>query len=280
MPMGEKAVNADNLLANLICPKHPSNELSLDVTNLECTQCSGVIAIVKNFKPLKVDFTCGFDSGLLTNHNHFGDVSKWTNWRRENLEFLLKMNIKSGRVLDIGAGPGDFHPFLNLNEIISIDFTDYHNTNIITDLNFNIPIKSECIDSIIMTNLLEHLPDTKVLKESYRVLKNGSNIYITVPFMLDVHQIPYDYHRYTYLYLTKILQDEGFNVDQISSSGDFGTFQTLVEHYFRFPISQGSLTAKTLWQFQKAINYLLKKLITVNYRMDYTGGYMIKATKL
>lgn len=98
--------------------------------------------------------------------------------------------------------------------------------------------------------------------------------------MLDVHQIPYDYHRYTYLYLTKILQDEGFKVDQISPSGDFGTFQTLVEHYFRFSINQGSLIAKILWQFQKIINYLLNKLVTVNYRMDYTGGYMIKATKL
>jgi hypothetical protein len=60
-----------------------------------------------------------------------------------------------------------------------------------------------------MTNLLEHLYDVKVIAEANRLLKKGSRLYITVPFLLDVHQKPYDYHRYTYLYLQQKLEKEG-----------------------------------------------------------------------
>lgn len=205
--------------------------------------------------------------------------TKLTNWKTENLQFLLEMKIKTGIVADIGSGAGVFHSFLDLPQVINLDFTNFPVTNLITDLNSDIPLDTKSIDSIIMTNILEHLQDTKVIKESYRILKKGGSLYITVPFLLDVHQIPYDYHRYTYLYLTILLQREGFEIEILKPSGDFGTFQTLSEHFYRFLIDKGSLNAKLLWQFQKIINFLLKKFVTVNFRKDFTGGYMIKATK-
>ncbi len=181
--------------------------------------------------------------------------------------------------LDIGAGDSPFNNYLNSLKLISIDFTRYPDINIICDLNDNIPIASESIDYIIMTNLLEHLYDLRVINEAHRLLKKDGNLYITVPFLLDVHQAPYDYHRYTYLYLEKKLKEQGFKIEYIKPSGDFGTFQTLVEHYYAYPIHQGNLVAKLLWQFQKTINHLLKKYVPNNFRNDFTGGYMLSAKK-
>ena len=246
---------------------------------LRCFKCiNGSGYKILNLFPVKIDFTNGFLSDLLNTSRIGTDSINWTNWRKENLEFLLSRNIKKDSLgLDIGAGEALFHPLLNLENLVSIYFTNYPGINIICDLNLDIPLVSESFDYILMTNLLEHLDDTKVIKEAKRLLKKGSLLYITVPFLLDVHQIPYDFHRYTYLYLINILQTEGFEIEHISPSGDFGTFQTLVEHYYRFPIHNGSLVAKIIWQFQKVINYSLKKLVQVNYRMDYTGGYMITA---
>ena len=217
---------------------------------------------VLNSNPAKIDFNNNFSSGLLTDSSEKdSDTRYWTNWRKENLEFLLSRNInKDSLGLDIGAGDALFHPFLKLENLVSIDFTDYSGINVICDLNLNTPFVSKSFDFILMTNLLEHLYDDRVIAEAYRLLKKGSRLYVTVPFLIDVHQEPYDYHRYTYLYLEKKLIQEGFEIENFSPSGDFGTFQTLIEHYFRFKIDSGSITAKILWQIQKIINVLLKKM--------------------
>ena len=236
---------------------------------------------VLNSNPAKIDFNNNFSSGLLTDSSEKDfDTRYWSNWRKENLEFLLSRNInKDSLGLDIGAGDALFHPFLKLENLVSIDFTNYSGINVICDFNLNIPFASETFNFILMTNLLEHLYDDRIIAEAYRLLKKGSRLYVTVPFLLGVHQKPYDYHRYTYLYLEKKLSQEGFEIEYFAPSGDFGTFQTLVEHYFRFKIDSGSLTAKVLWQIQKIINVLLKKNVLVHFRNDFTGGYMIQAKK-
>jgi len=203
---------------------------------------------VLNSNPAKIDFTNNFSSGLSTEISEKdSEIRNWTYWRKENLKFLLSRNIdKDSLGLDIGAGDALFHQFLKLKNLVSIDFTNYSGINIISDLNLNIPLACESFDFILMTNLLEHLYDDRVIAEANRLLKKGARLYVTLPFLLDVHQQPYDYHRYTYLYLEKKLSQEGFELENFSPSGDFGTFQTLVEHYFRFRIDSGSLIGKIL----------------------------------
>ena len=236
---------------------------------------------VLNSDPVKIDFTNNFTSELSTDINEkIFNTKNWSNSKKDNLKFLLDRNInKDSLGLDIGAGDARFHLFLKLDNLVSIDFTNYFGINIIHDLNLNIPFASESFDFILMTNLLEHLYDDRVIAEANRLLKKGSRLYITVPFLLDVHQKPYDFHRYTYLYLEKKLEKEGFEIEFFSPSGDFGTFQTFVEHYFRFKIDNGSRTAKFLWQLQKIINILLQKNVPVHFRNDFTVGYMIQAKK-
>ena len=278
--MVKTSLDFEQLLTILTCPMHSSNLVVLNKNDLECSICDTVIGVVICKSPIKIDYLNNFVSGLLKVSTTSETASKkLTNWKTENLNFLLDMRIKPGIIADIGSGSGVFHTFLSLSQVIYIDFTNFRVTNLITDLNNDIPLDKESVDSIIMTNILEHLQDTKVIKESFRILKKGGNLYITVPFLLDVHQIPYDYHRYTYLYLTILLQREGFKIEVLKPSGDFGTFQTLVEHYYRFLIDKGSLNTKLLWQFQKIINFLLRKFVAVNFRKDFTGGYMIHARK-
>lgn len=273
-------ISLHEILNYLVCSEHIKVPLQLNGNyEISCFECKKNFPILEN-KPVKIDFTHGFVSGLLKNSRRDPNPQKWTNWRKENLKFLKSRNIETSKLgLDIGAGDSLFHAQLKLDKIVSVDFTNYESTNLICDLNFRIPLASEAFDYILMTNLLEHLFDTLVLKEAYRLLKNNSYLYITVPFLLGVHSDPYDYHRYTHLYLKKILDQEGFETELISPSGDFGTFETLVEHYYRFPIHNGNLIARVIWQVQKLINFLLKSLVPVNFRMEYTGGYMIVARK-
>ena len=266
-----------------MCPKHQTDLLFLkNINEIVCNKCVGGGSFkVLNSDPVKIDFNNNLSSGLIMDSiEKRSDSKNWSNWRNENLNFLLGRNIDKDSIgLDIGAGDAAFHPFLKLDKLISIDFTNYSGINIISDLNFGIPFTSESFDFILMTNLLEHLYSDRVITEANRLLKKGSRLYITVPFLLDVHQKPYDYHRYTYLYLEKKLSEEGFEIENFTASGDFGTFQTLVEHYYRFKLDNKSLAAKILWQAQKIINMLLKKHVPVHFRNDFTGGYMIQAKK-
>ena len=267
----------------LVCPKHLTDLLCLQNTNeIICDKCvEGGRFKVLNSDPVKIDFTSSFSSELSVDINEKKyNTENWSNSKKDNLKFLQNRNIdKFALGLDIGAGDQLFQSILKLENLISIDFTNYSGINIIHDLNLDIPFASESFEFILMTNVLEHLYDDRVIAEANRLLKKGSRLYITVPFLLDVHQKPYDYHRYTYLYLEKKLEKEGFEIEIITPSGDFGTFQTLVEHYFRFKIDNGSRTAKFLWQFQKIINFLLGKNVLVNFRNDFTVGYMIQAKK-
>src|SRR5690606_16606618 len=53
-----------------------------------------------------------------------------------------------------------------------------------------------------------------ILDELYRVLKPGGHMLLTVPFVSDEHEIPYDFARYTSFGLKHILQEKGFVVVQ------------------------------------------------------------------
>ena len=276
-------MHINELVNFLVCPKHLTDLLFLQKTNeIICNKCVGGGCFkVLNSDPVKIDFTNNFSSELSTDISEKKFNTKyWSNSKKDNLKFLLNRNIdKDSLGLDIGAGDQIMQSFLKLENLVSIDFTNYSGINIIHDLNLDIPFASESFDYILMTNVLEHLYDDRVIAEANRLLKKGSRLYVTVPFLLDVHQKPYDYHRYTYLYLEKKLEKEGFQIEIFSPSGDFGTFQTLVEHYFRFRIDNGSRATKFIWQFQKIINFLLEKNSPVYFRNDFTLGYMIQAKK-
>ena len=55
---------------------------------------------------------------------------------------------------------------------------------------------------------------SQILDELHRVIKPGGNMLLTVPFVWDEHEIPYDFARYTSFGLRHILQEKGFVVVQ------------------------------------------------------------------
>ncbi len=61
-----------------------------------------------------------------------------------------------------------------------------------------IPFRSEAFDSLCCFNVLEHVYEVRSsILEIARVLKPGGTFYLFVPFLINVHSDPYDYHRYT-----------------------------------------------------------------------------------
>ena len=77
------------------------------------------------------------------------------------------------------------------------------------------PFEDASYDGVICNQVLEHVfnPD-QFLREISRVLKPGGNLLLTVPFVWDEHEQPWDYARYSSFGLRSLLERNGFDVDE------------------------------------------------------------------
>ncbi|MDP4151673.1 MAG: class I SAM-dependent methyltransferase [Bacteroidota bacterium] len=83
-----------------------------------------------------------------------------------------------------------------------------------------IPLADASVDSVMLTEVLEHCFDpSAVLKETSRVLRKDGFVFITVPFLWPLHDVPYDEYRYTPFSLEKHLAGAGYGNIRISALG-------------------------------------------------------------
>ena len=154
------------------------------------------------------------------------DQSSWSAWRKANFAFYKEslehyFPTPKGKVLvDIGAGPTQFDALFSMFTYIGVDFLPYKKVSVVTDLTKSLPITDGCADVIILSNVLEHIPyPLELLKECSRILKKGGVCIGTTPFLLQVHQSPYDFNRYTNYQLEHLLADCGFSTRDIQPLG-------------------------------------------------------------
>lgn len=75
-----------------------------------------------------------------------------------------------------------------------------------------IPLEDASVDSTMATEVLEHCPDpATVLREAFRVLRPGGFLFLTVPFLWPLHDVPYDEYRYTPFAMERLLKEAGFS---------------------------------------------------------------------
>jgi SAM-dependent methyltransferase len=61
-----------------------------------------------------------------------------------------------------------------------------------------LPFGDNEFDIVLCTEMLEHVPDPQaVLSEIQRVLRPGGRLIMTTPFLVPLHEEPYDFFRYT-----------------------------------------------------------------------------------
>ncbi len=149
-------------------------------------------------------------------------------------EFIPK--YCSGRLLDLGCGNVPMFDYYKgfVKDVTCIDWgLSVHNKlhiDIECDLNKRIPLGDDLFDTIIMSDVIEHLTDPiLILHEIWRMLVPGGKLIINFPFMYGLHEAPYDYCRYTHFYIEEISSKTGLEpLEKVQFGGVLDVIENLV----------------------------------------------------
>lgn len=135
-----------------------------------------------------------------------------------------------GILLDVGAGSAPYEEVIatmgRVTQYIKLDvaaplYHQPHNSDMVWDGD-TIPLGAGSVDTVLLTEVLEHVKrPAELLSELRRVLKPGGTLFLTVPFLWPLHELPNDHHRFTPIALRSYLEEAGFDVQEISFLGGF-----------------------------------------------------------
>lgn len=152
--------------------------------------------------------------------------------------------ILKGQLLDVGCGTKPYKGMFNVDAYIGLDI-DTEASRIRGDAEYlydgtSFPFADFSFDSLLCNQVLEHVfnPD-EFLHEINRVLKPGGKLLLTVPFVWDEHEQPYDYARYSSFGLRALLEKHGFTILQHQKLGADATTLFQLANAYLFKVTQG-----------------------------------------
>jgi SAM-dependent methyltransferase len=131
---------------------------------------------------------------------------------RRRLWSAMKANAGAlqGRLLDVGCGTQPYRRLFAVSQYVGLDIDSPVTRRLgVADLLYDgqrFPLEDASVDSVLCNQVLEHVfnPD-QFLGEIRRVLRPGGKLLLTVPFVWDEHEQPWDYARYSSFGLRALL---------------------------------------------------------------------------
>lgn len=155
----------------------------------------------------------------------------------------LAKNIKllgkqiTGKTLDVGCGNKPYEILFNSSDYIGLEIENsVHGEDNKADFYYDgktFPFGENEFDSVITNQVLEHVFTPKeFLSEINRVLKLKGKLLLTVPFVWDEHEQPYDFARYSSFGLKFLFEENGFKIlEHKKSVNDFTVIIQLMNAY-------------------------------------------------
>ena len=125
------------------------------------------------------------------------------------------------------------------------------------------------------TEVLEHCPEPQVIiNEVYRVLEDKAVFFMTVPFIWNLHEVPYDEYRYTPFALKRLLQNAGFRQIDIKAHGGWNASLALMlamwcRRYWKNPLPKFAFSVLFVTALQDSLS---RKHLNIIYIDNYLLG--------
>ena len=139
----------------------------------------------------------------------------------------VRMRALKGHVLDVGCGRRPYERWVakgdsGVTRYTGLDLEAGENVDILVGPDDVWPVADASIDSIIFTQVLEHVADRPhVIGQIARVLKPGGTLLLTVPFIFMAHGLPHDYARFTTAGVRRLFERD-FEVCEVAGLGRAG----------------------------------------------------------
>lgn len=121
----------------------------------------------------------------------------------------------SSRLLDVGCSAKPYEAFFGSPEHIGIDWSNSQHdlrADAFADAQA-IPFADKTFDTVLCTEVIEHLNDPSMaVCEMARVLRPGGHLILSAPFVHVLHELPFDYFRYTHIGLQTLARAAGLNL--------------------------------------------------------------------
>ncbi len=193
-----------------------------------------------------------------------------------------------GKLLDLGCGKV---PLLlaykdYVTDNICVDWENSLHENeyldFECDLTKTLPFNDEEFDTIVLSDVLEHIPQPEFLwQEMSRILAKDGRIIMNVPFYLLLHETPHDYYRYTEFALKRFVKGSGLNLLQLKSIGGAPEIMAdiFAKNILRLPKIGCSLALFAQWLTASFIKTKLGRKVSEATRGSFPFGYFLIAEK-
>ncbi len=194
-----------------------------------------------------------------------------------------------GHLLDLGCGKVPFYEAYraHVEDNTCVDWDNSLHKNIYldlsADLNEPLPLEDRKFDTIILSDVLEHIREPRLLwREMNRVMADNGTLLLNVPFYYWLHELPHDYFRYTKYALAAMADESGFEVVKLEPLGGVPEILTdiLSKILVGVPII-GKITAKAM---QTSTGLFIKsglgKKISRKTAKKFPFGYVLIAKKI
>jgi SAM-dependent methyltransferase len=134
----------------------------------------------------------------------------------------------TGRLMDFGCGSKPYKSlFGHVQEYVGVDFHNegHPHQNEQIDVFYDgktLPFSDGEFDAVLASEVFEHIFNLEdMVREIHRVMKPGANILVTLPFVWNEHEVPYDFARYSSFGIKDLLSRNGFDVVAIDKTTSF-----------------------------------------------------------
>jgi SAM-dependent methyltransferase len=193
-----------------------------------------------------------------------------------------------GKLLDLGCGGVPLYLAYNdfITENVCVDWGntlhDNAHLDFECDLTQALPFRDGEFNTIILSDVLEHIPRPEYLwEEMSRILAIDGKIILNVPFYYWLHESPHDYYRYTEFALRRFVEYSGLRLDQIDAIG--GAPEIMCDIFaktvLRVPGVGRLLAMLAQWFTLIFVRTRLGRRISETTREAFPFGYFLVAAK-
>jgi len=131
-----------------------------------------------------------------------------------------------GRLVDLGCGKAPLYGAYRalVDSVTCVDWPQsVHASPYLdceADLSLPLPFADAAFDTVILSDVLEHVADPRLLwHEIARLLAPGGKLLLNLPFLYGVHEAPHDYARYTGYALRRFAREAELEVIVLHTVG-------------------------------------------------------------